>query len=149
MLKQITWASYCYVLVILLVSYYVIVVLLQYSKKVRRILAGMQPLFFTKKNEGGTSSSFSSAQHVENDERLFAITHNLVQTLRATITEAAEGGKSKHELLKLLNSVTAEHEELKGTAFQVAVNNFISVETGIHCSINLSEEDLVAVWKKR
>jgi hypothetical protein len=150
MLRQITWAGYIYALILLVVSYYAVVIALFYYKKLKRIFTNLKihsnsapPAFNENVKEPGDEAE------VEKEEALFSIAQTLIEKLKLAIDDASKRKVSKNELIKVVRNKAAEFKILKGTAYQVAINNFITIESQIHCSINLSEEDLRWVWPER
>lgn len=150
MLKQITWAGYIYALILLVVFYYVVVFVLFYYKDLKKILNSLKNSFANKDQQGSEVVKEPPHQtEVEKEEALFDMAQTLIEKLKLAIDDASKRNVTKNELLKVIRNKAVEFKTLKGTAYQVALNNFITVESQIHCSINLSEEDLRTVWIER
>jgi hypothetical protein len=146
MLKQITWAGYFYALILLVVSYYVVVIVLFYYKDLGRIMTKLNTHSYTASQ---VVKEPQEKTEVEKEEALFTMAQTLIQKLKLAIDDASKRKVRKNELIKVVRKKILECETLRGTAYEVALNNFITIESQIHCSINLSEEDLKIVWAER
>jgi hypothetical protein len=150
MLKQITWADYFYALILLVVSYYVVVIVLFYYKDLRRIMTKLNTRSYTAKGHSyQVVKEPQEKTEAEKEEALFTMAQTSIQKLKLAIDDASKRKVSKNELIKVVRKKTVECKTLRGTAYEVALNNFITIESQIHCSINLSEEDLKIVWAER
>jgi len=72
----------------------------------------------------------------------------LTTKLKDTIADASSKNCHKEEFIFLLQLTLKEYPHLKGSPFQVAINNLIASECEKHGSLHLSAEEQVMLWKE-
>lgn len=80
------------------------------------------------------------------NEQLFADVEKLAEHLIVEIEEAHRKDYTRQDLIQMLQMILKEYPTLKGTPFQIAVNNRIEAECAKYGSIHLSEGDKREVW---
>lgn len=148
MINNISWASYFYAITFITVMYYIVILTKFYSLELQEKF-GINKSYPSSKEshdqiENSNSSSIEAPSNIE--KNLFSTSQDLIGELHDLIQEALFKKLQKGDVIKALQTHLVGYTQLRGTAFEVAVNNFISVETQIHCSINLSEEELKLIW---
>jgi len=98
---------------------------------------------FQKNNPAPSVDKINQQHH----EDLFITTQNLRDEL--SVIMAGIGNKlNREELITGLQLKLKNQEKLKGTAFQVAVNNYIITEAKNKCSILFTDQELDRLWVK-
>lgn len=80
------------------------------------------------------------------NEALFTQVEDLFEHLASEIEEAHQKNYNRQDLIQMLQLILKEYQVLKGTPFQIAVNNRIDSECAKYGSIHLSEGDKGEVW---
>lgn len=138
MFNKISWSQYILVLLIALVFYYAFVLLRYYRGDIRRLFSSREPGNKTI-DEGDGLSSLTN-------EKDFPAARELVQSLSTIIQQASQHNYIKEELIMSLSREVQKYPKLKGSAFQVAVNNQIEINVSEWCKIKLDTEDLKRIW---
>lgn len=137
MIKQVSWTEYCSVLAVLTAAYYVLIILVYFRKDFWQVLSGQKKLL-----PATTGLSGSTSPPPTDEQRQYAVVNQLVEELKPVF----ENGYIKEELMMALQLKLADFPQLKGTAFQVAINNFITMESENKCSVYLSGDELRGLW---
>jgi hypothetical protein len=149
MLRGISWKEFVEIMIVLLVIYYFFILLIYYRKDIARIskegirkrkLQDKQP---TTKN---ISSSLDSASKNEPDTILFSAVHDLMEELKEIFSAASDKHFLKQELLVALQIKLRSYQQLKGTPFQVAVNNHVVQQSKEYCDISLDDIEVKQIW---
>ena len=161
MLNNISWASYCYALTLLLFAYYFIILLLYYRSEVLQFVIDKKVSLLSRfqafgiaggeergsqahtlhENPGSTTLKNKSGDHSAQ------IVQAALDELQAYITQAAQNDTIKEELLFSLQNIVSKYPMLGNTPLQHTLNNLIAVECKHKCSIHLSAEDVSGLWK--
>jgi hypothetical protein len=111
---------------------------LYYRREIRQFLHSP----FQKKNL--SSNQDNAAQQ---DQDLFTATQNLRDEVSQLLTGFGTN-LNREELITGLQLKLKNQDKIKGTAFQDAVNNYISTEAESKCSIRLTDQELDRLWVK-
>ena len=139
MIKQVSWAEYCSVLAVLTAAYYFLIILIYFRTEAWQLLSGQRKLL-----PATTGYTDSATPPLTDEERQYTVVNELIIELKPLF----EKGYIKEELVMSLQMKVAEYPQLKGTAFQVAVNNYIQMESENKCSVYLSEQELGGLWQR-
>lgn len=138
MFSKTSWSQYLLILLIALLLYYSYVLLRYYPGDIRRLFSsrkpGNKPI-----DEGDELSALT-------DEKDFPAARELVQILSTVIRHASQHNYVKEELIMALSQEVKKYPQLKGSAFQVAVNNQIEKDVSEWCKIKFDREDLKKIW---
>lgn len=130
MLANISWSTYWVWITVILIAYYSFVILYFYRLQIREA--------FSKISMHGDSE-------LQNDSDHFAIVHVLISDIEKSF-HSLNQQTSKQECLEVLERHISRYAQLKNTAFQNAINNKVSELLYNKCSIQISEQELAAVW---
>jgi hypothetical protein len=139
MLSSISWGNFLSFIAVIFFIWYVIIGILFYRADIRQFLHAP----FQKRNPGGSADKINQHQH----EDLFIETQNLRDEL-SVIMQGIGNKLNREELITGLQLKLKNQDKIKGTAFQVAVNNYISAEAESKCSIRLTDQELDRLWVK-
>lgn len=146
MIKQVSWTEYFTVVAVLCAAYYVVIVLLYYRKEVIDFFSGRRMLPGTATAPPTSSpdpaGNYKARTEATPEEKLFSLTNQLMQELNPVFGNEYVKG----ELMTALQVILLKYSMLRGTAFQVSVNNYIQMESENQCSVSLSEQELRALW---
>jgi hypothetical protein len=142
MLSGIDWKDYIYSVLFLMIGYYGVIGFLYYRQELLSVLKNG----FQKKIPANISPVATESQPEERDQLLFSIVHDLMEDLKKLFKTAADKHYPKQELLIALQGKFKACTQLKGTAFQVAINNHILQQAALECQISLDETDLKNCW---
>jgi hypothetical protein len=149
MIKNVSWADYWTVVAVLCAAYYVIIVILFFRKELLELVSGkrkLQPIAVAPPTSSPHPAEYSSPRTTEPDitteEKQFALANQLMQEINPVF----RNDYVKGELMTALQVILRKYALLKGTAFQVSVNNYIQMESENQCSVNLSEGELRGLW---
>ena len=140
MIKQVSWAEYCSVLAVLTAAYYFLIILIYFRTETWQLLTGQRKLL--PATTGYTDSA--SPPPTTEEQRQYEVVNDLVSELKPLF----EKSYIKEEMVMALQMKLIEYPQLKGTAFQVAVNNYIQMESENKCSVYLSEDELKGLWQR-
>jgi len=157
MFTNISWANYIFVVTLLLAAWYLFVGVKFYSndlqifllrKRKPNLLVG-QDEFQNDEGKVRQSSQFTNDQ-IETSETdiLFQEVEELATKLKEAIANASSKNYNREESIFLLHLTIKEYPHLKGSPFQVALNNLIISECERYGSIHLSAEELLMLWKE-
>lgn len=148
MIKNVSWTDYWTVIFSLCAIYYIAIIILYYRKEALELFSGKRKLL-PSQAAPPTSKRHPAEHDLRNDnenntqeEKLFGLTNQLMQEISPVFGNEYVKG----ELMIALQAVLRKYSPLKGTAFQVSVNNYIQMESENQCSVNLSEGELSAMW---
>lgn len=150
MFTNISWGTYIIVVVLLLAVWYLIIGLRFYSQDLQSFLARKR-----KKNvQLAQDESYSNAEHTSEQtetsdtDSFYHEVENLTTKLKETIADASSKNYHREEFIFLLQLTLKEYPHLKGSPYQVAINNLIISECEKYGSIHLSAEEQVMLWKE-
>lgn len=130
MFTNISWSSYLMLITIFLVLYYLIVGLRFYHDEVKQIFSGKRLL--------------SNTEVITPEP--FAVAQSLSDELHAFLHEAGRKDTPKEEVIQSLQALLGKYP-LPDKGFMISIQNLIERESKMHCSVHLSEEELVGLWK--
>jgi hypothetical protein len=149
MIKQVSWADYWTVVAVLCAAYYIVIIVLFFRKELFEKINGkkkLQPIAATPPTSSPHPAEYKGPRSSESDttpeEKLFALANQLMQEINPVF----RNDYVKGELMTALKVILRKYGLLKGTAFQVSVNNFIQMESENQCSVSLSEGELRNLW---
>ncbi len=130
MLANISWITYWIWVTVIFLTYYSFVIIIFNRLQIRRtfikIFTPVEP-------------------DLQNDSDLFAVVHVLMADIENSF-RSMNPQTSKQQCLDILQKQISRYPKIKGTAFQNAVNNKLSELLYNTCSIQISEQELEAVW---
>ena len=150
MLKQITWPTYFYLLIFFTVLYYLIVFIIYYLPFTRQgldeiLIKGSSGKNNTHNTESATT--LTSSIEIESEKCLFTLTQRIIGELEKVVRRASLNKYEKDRLITSIQHIISGYSSLKGTPFMDSVNNYITTEGQINCSITISEYDLEMLWQ--
>lgn len=152
MFTNISWASYIFVVTLLLAVWYLIIGMRFYFHDLQNLLARKRRPNLQLAHDESYSpigSGFTSEQTEASDsDSLFQEVKILTAKLKETIADASSKNYQREEFIFLLQLTLKEYPHLKGSPFQVAINNLIISECEKHGFLHLSAEELVILWKE-
>ena len=131
MLTNISWSAYWLGVTVILLAYYSFVIVYFYRLQIRQVFLNL---------------STPGESNLQSDSDLFAIVHVLMDEIDNNFHLLNEQ-TSKQQCMGILQQLISHYPQIKGTAFQNAVNNKLSELLYNKCSIHISEQELAAVWK--
>ena len=131
MLTNISWSVYWLWVTVILLAYYSFVIIYFYRLQIR---------------QGLLKLSTPSESEFQNNSELFAVVHVLMEEIENNFMSLNEQ-TPKQQCLAILQQLISHYPQIKGTAFQNAVNNKLSELLYNQYSIQISEKELAAVWK--
>jgi len=149
MIKQISWAEYCTAMAVLCSAYYIVIIVLYFRREVLDLFSGNKklvapaPLPSSSPRHPAANLVRTAEGNTSQEEKLFALTNQLMQVLQPVFGNDYVKG----ELMTALQLILRKYPLLKGTAFQVSVNNYIGMESENQCSVSLSEQELSGIWQ--
>ena len=161
MFTNISWTTYIIFVVLLLAAWYIIIGLKFYFPDLQNLLSGKTKLAFRgvhteysnhKSEETSNSEALEfdrkSFPNEEETDNLFQEAEELTIKLKDAISDAASKNYNKEEFTFLLQLTLKEYRALKGSPFQVAINNLIASECDKHSFIRLSAVELGMLWNE-
>jgi len=143
MFSSISWREFLTVVVIILFLYYFLVIVLYYRKDLSQLA---KDGFHKKQIQVSPVAKIESTSVPDSNTILFSTVHELMEELKGLFTTASKNDYPKEELLTALKMKLRDYSQLKGTAFQAAVNNHISKESKDQCQTDLADIDLQQIW---
>jgi len=157
MFTNISWANYILVVTLLLAVWYLFVGMRFYFNDLQN--------FLVRKRKPNPSVDYNEFQNDEGKVResfkftngqtetsetdiLFQEVEELATKVKEAIANASSKNFNREEFIFLLQLTLKEHLHLKGSPFQVALNNLIISECERYGSIHLSAEELLMLWKE-
>lgn len=161
MFANISWTNYIIVAILLLAAWYIIISFKFYFRDLQDILSGKAKLTFRgvkkeysyNKSEEISNSDTSEFDHKflpneQETDNLFKVAEELTSKLKDAISDAASKNYNREEFTFLLQLTLKEYPALKGSPFQVAINNLIASECDKHSFIRLSAVELGMLWNE-
>jgi hypothetical protein len=142
MCSSISWEQFILTIVIVLGLYYGYVAVSYYRKDWLYRLSGKKP-------GGGSLEPVPSPAAVAGGAAaanpLLPLVHDLVDEIRALLQ--AEGVTAdKEDLLDKLRRLLQKYPTLKETSFQPSINQLVAIDCKNHCSVDLDEPEIRALW---
>jgi len=139
MLKNISWQNFLVLIVWLLIAWYCFVGMVYYAKDIKKILRFKSIQFNPKQNN-------SIDDITEDVADSFARSKNLRDDISLILQKATQHKFPKEELVMALQLSVRAYPDLHQSAFQVAINHYISQESEKQCSTSFSDEELRSIW---
>lgn len=136
MFSSVSWQEYLISVILFLIVYYGYLLIVYFRKDLR---PSRQVSMHTPANDKGIF------REDEEHALLFSAVHDLMGELKKTFETAAANKYKKEGLLMALQANLVKYKKLKGTAFQVSVNNHIIRESE-QISVHVEENDLDSMW---
>jgi len=148
MFSTISWSAYFECMLLVVLSYYVGVILIYYRRDIQLKFTSYQRQVFQKSTTDQTGAASQQTNDTrENNDVLFSSVHELMDELKAVFQSASDKQFQKEEILMALQVKLKHYQQLKGTAFQVAVNNHLSQQALLHCKIALDDMEIKQLWQ--
>lgn len=151
MLSSISWACYFTVAALLLGIYYCYVVVRYYRKEIKNAIS-RKTVDTDSKSTDPASNQLSLFEPIdetvlpEKQVDLFSLAFDLSARIKMVMEVAREEEYSKSGLIVILRKLISEYSAIKGTAFQVAINNVIINESKVLGSNGLGDNDVPVLW---
>jgi len=139
MFNSISWHQFITTLIILLLIYYFLVIFIYYRKDLVKVSKQGLP----KKQQASVAVKVESA---DTNTLLFSTVHELMEELKGIFHNASKNDYPKEELLMALEVKLRDYSKLKGTPFQVSINNHMEQESKDKCQTVLTEMDIRNLW---
>ncbi|MEO5889684.1 MAG: hypothetical protein ABIQ31_05490 [Ferruginibacter sp.] len=139
MLKNISWQNFVVLIVWLLIAWYCFVGIVYYAKDIKKILRFKSIPFNPKQNN-------SIDDITDNVTDSFARSKNLRDDIAMILQKATQYKFPKEKLVIALQLSVRAYPDLHQSAFQVAINHYISQESEKQCSTSFSDEELRSIW---
>jgi hypothetical protein len=153
MLLPINWHTYAIACLVLMAIYYVIVILLFYRNKISTVTKRAAFKKAEKSNDSLPSlfpeqnGKVFTIQNQSPAPDLSPLVHDLVDELEAFLLQAEADEAEKEIVLGYINKLLQRYPALKGSPYQSAINNLISVSSETHCNIRFNAEEQLTFWK--
>ncbi|MES2329803.1 MAG: hypothetical protein V4539_09390 [Bacteroidota bacterium] len=156
MFTNISWTTYITFVALLLAVWYLIIGLRFYLSDLQILLSGKRKP--TPQIAGNEYRSFQHDEAIshetettatlskEQTDDLFEKVETLSVKLKDAVSDASEKGYNKEEFSFLLQLTLKEFPELKGSPFQIPINNLITSECEKQGFIHLSAVELEMLW---
>ena len=166
MFNSISWTDYITTVVLLLMAYYVFVGIKFYSLELRNLFSGKNRIDFRRTSKNSLhkdeqtdvpvhltqaelfAASINSSSADEDDDIMFQQVGELTAKLKEAIAQAVDKNFIKEELLLSLQLVVKKYAVLKGSHFQLPINNLIASECEKYGYIQLSAEERLMLWNE-
>lgn len=157
MLNNISWQGYWTTIVLLTLAYYIVLYLVYFRRQLPSLLAKRE----SSPKQPTASPAVASFLQAQNQPSLFpeetadeftvpdgeeGIVYACMDELNAYFEGAKKQKIAKPELLFALQRILAKHPSLKQSAYKASLSNVIVSEAEHHCSLHLSEAEVVQVW---
>jgi hypothetical protein len=144
MCSSISWEQFILVIVVIVSLYYGYVGVSYYRKDLLYWLTG-------KKLPSASLQPVVSPATMPKDAAaanpLLPLVHDLVDEIRALLQ--AEGVTADKEgLVGKLSRLLQKYPTLKETSFQPSINQLLTIECKNHCSVDLDENEIRALWNE-
>lgn len=156
MFTNISWTTYITFVALLLAIWYLIIGLRFYLSDLQLLVSGKRkPAPQIAGNEFRSSQDDEAISHEtettatlskEQTDELFEKVETLSVKLKDAVLDASAKGYNKEEFSFLLQLTLKEYSELKGSPFQVPINNLIASECEKQGFIHLSAVELEMLW---
>ena len=142
MCSSISWNQFILIIVVVVGLYYGYVGVSCYLKDWLYRLSG-------NKSGGASLQSAQSPAAMPSGAAaaslLLPLVHDLVDEIRALLQ--AEGVEAdKEDLLGKLHRLLQKYPTLKETSFQPSINQLLAIDCKNHCSVDLDENEIRALW---
>ncbi|MFT3932816.1 MAG: hypothetical protein QM726_04295 [Chitinophagaceae bacterium] len=152
MFNSISWSAYIQFILVASLVYYVIVLLIYYRKdmlhlakegfpgKKKLVTAIVNPVSIpTKEPVVSTDET--------NNNIMFSSVHDLLEEFKTLFPEAGQKKFIKEELIVAVQIALKKYSTIKGTVFQIAVNNQVVQHAKDYCGFELDQYDIKCIWE--
>ncbi|HRN55622.1 MAG TPA: hypothetical protein PLL71_04190 [Agriterribacter sp.] len=151
MMRGISWGEYFEVLAVLMIMYYCLVLLLYFRSDMmlwakQGFRKPIQKAHTPPKETISASPAEDAHSPADHNAALFSAVHELMEELKSLFYDASQEPFQKQELLMALQLKLSEYHQLRGTPFQVAVNNHIMQQCLEQCDITVNDTELKQIW---
>jgi len=99
-------------------------------------------------SEGGQPALFGSEDEMgDGTQEMFKAMEKVIALLKEVMNQGAVRKIGREELLDQFTEVLRKYRQLKGTHYQLAVNNFLVRTCSSNFSLVLGENELEVLWK--
>lgn len=169
-MHTISWGQFFEVMGILVALYYVGVGLGFYRKEIKNFLTGgrkvaagesvsggkdslqagaaavpVAEVVAPDAVDGGQATLFQEREHSESPE-LFKVMEKVIGLLKGVVSQAVAERLPVDDLLDHFREVLGNFGQLKGTPYQIAINNFLARTCTSNFSLVLDEDGVGALW---
>lgn len=162
MFNHISWATYLAVISLASIAYYLFVCIKYYSPELLSFLSGkrersvdrvskeheiQRPNFQTEQTYPDLYQSDSKyAPQVQETDDTFQQVEELTTKLKELISNAASKNSIKEEFILSLQIFLKKYRFLKGSPFQIGINNLIASECDKYAYMPLSSDEVKMLW---
>jgi len=135
MFRTISWGQFFTTIIILVVIYYLVIAGVYFRHDLLLLV-----------QRKGTVPPEPLEPSGEKKMDHFIASSDLKKALQQVFNQGSEKGWIKQELLMAIGMAVKHFPDLKGTAFQSAINNYISIQASTQCKVELNEHELQQIW---
>lgn len=137
MFSSVSWQEYLISVLLFLIVYYGYIIIVYFRKDLKS----------SRNVSTHTPANVSKDMFREDEDHalLFSLVHDLMGEIKQVFEISATKKLQTEELIMALQPIVKKYKKLKGTAFQVSVNNHIKKESEM-ISIPIEESDLKKMW---
>jgi hypothetical protein len=146
MLHNISWGQFLSVAIILMAIYYGYLIIAYFRKDIQAAArkkisrkAGTNPPITADSAELPVPGKNPYDTHI-------TTVHELMDDLNNVFNRCADQNLKKTEILMAVQLKLDNYPQLKGTPFQVSINNHIETVTLIKCGVLLETEEIKGLW---
>lgn len=144
MCSSISWEQFILTIVVIVGLYYGYVGVTYYRKDWLYRLSGKKPGVASLQPAQSPAAMPSGATAAN---PLLPLVYDLVDEIRALL-QAEGSATNKDNLLDKLRRLLQKYPTLKNTAFQSSINQLLATDCKNHCSMDLDENEIRALWKE-
>lgn len=146
MLHNISWGQFLTLTGTLMTVYYLYIIVAYFRKDIKALItkrAGGKPATMPAATINGPDLPPPGTNTYDTH---ITTVHELMDGLNNVFKKCASQDFQKPELMMAVQLKLGDYQQLKGTPFQVSVNNQIETEALSKCGIRLEENDLKSLW---
>ncbi len=146
MFNSISWSVYFECIFLSCLVYYASIILIYYRKDIQlKFVKIQQPASTPIEAAPVHTKPQESKAAVDDNNALFSTVHDLMEELKIIFQTAEKKQFPKEELLTALQMKLKDYPPLKGTAFQVAINNHI-MQQAAAIKIMVEDNEVKNIW---
>jgi hypothetical protein len=142
LLGSISWQQYMIVVTVAVSAYYLFVIAFYYRKEVLKL----SRLEWQRNKPPAQPTTQLQDALAANDALLFSSVQQLIDELKIVFQSAVSKQFQQEEILMAIQVKLSSYQQLKGTPFQVAINNFIAQQAQSQCEILLEDAEIKQLW---
>ena len=157
MIEKISWASYATAVLTIVVIYYIVIVLLYYRKEISLITNALQKRFppnvrlkqeasITDKESLFNDTGLAPSEKLTYTEDISTDSFDLAEKIKESMQRYAEHEYIREEIIKGLQLLLKEYPQLRYSPYAASINNTITKEIELHCSIRLEDDEVKRLW---